>query len=703
MKNRVLLYFRKFISTSIIVGIIFFSLILATVLLKKEVNMYHLVILVVFSITFFSLHSIIKNILQFVLFLVTILYGFISYYYIAKPSYTFLNSIYSAIRLFTFNVDPLSPKSTIYPLTIEIARWSAVLFVISAILTNMYRLTYGKLKLLTSYIIGGHYIICGNTSTSLILAEDLIKKKKRVVMIGPKLQEIPNKNILYIIGSPASISVLKKAGIKSCSHLILMQENDTYNIDILINAKELITKEKWRLPWWKSIKCLVHLVEEKFESVIEDIEDDIISSGTLSSRLEIRVFNTYQASAKLLFQKHPLYKGREKEISSPTANPIHLVIIGFGKAGQNILVQAAKIGHFPNGKKLEVTIIDKRASKKLDQFKRRYRNIDKICNLNQSITLDIDSTETIDRMRELNRQHPISYITISLTDDHLDFVNGMLLFEELKNEEFKDIQIMVQMRNEIKLAKWINEDMNKYKNIFRFGNKESVASSDIIIGENLDKIAKEINNKYIKKNGKGNAWNRLSLFYRASNRAQADHIDTKLTIFNLYKKLASEVSKEDTVLNKEEFNNMVLHSEQFENVAMAEHNRWCAFHYLNGWNTKQPNPDEERDDPQKKQHACLVPYEELDKLGTIYKRDFKENDRNVISEMFDILVENKYVICKTRSNEMPIKYNNHFQQIQDLYQSQPNKIVFFVGAGLSLPLFPSWESLLQELFEKMLR
>lgn len=45
---------------------------------------------------------------------------------------------------------------------------------------------------------------------------------------------------------------------------------------------------------------------------------------------------------------------------------------------------------------------------------------------------------------------------------------------------------------------------------------------------------------------------------------------------------------------------------------------------------------------------------------------------------------------------MPINTKKTFYELVDSYHKEPNKFVFFVGAGLSRPLFPSWAKLLKD-------
>lgn len=48
---------------------------------------------------------------------------------------------------------------------------------------------------------------------------------------------------------------------------------------------------------------------------------------------------------------------------------------------------------------------------------------------------------------------------------------------------------------------------------------------------------------------------------------------------------------------------------------------------------------------------------------------------------------------------MNFKESINFKYFKELYQDNPDRVIFFVGAGLSMPLFPSWASFLKQLVE----
>ena len=99
-----------------------------------------------------------------------------------------------------------------------------------------------------------------------------------------------------------------------------------------------------------------------------------------------------------------------------------------------------------------------------------------------------------------------------------------------------------------------------------------------------------------------------------------------------------------------------------ENLAISEHERWCAFHYVQGFAPLAGDAFEERaarwlkaketdgsapfsltKDMNARLHACLVPWEELDALSarvseiTGNNTDYKQYDRESVITLAEVL------------------------------------------------------------------
>ncbi|MEA2019287.1 MAG: hypothetical protein U9N59_12635, partial [Campylobacterota bacterium] len=82
-----------------------------------------------------------------------------------------------------------------------------------------------------------------------------------------------------------------------------------------------------------------------------------------------------------------------------------------------------------------------------------------------------------------------------------------------------------------------------------------------------------------------------------------------------------------------------LSVDEIVTLAKAEHNRWNAFHILNGWkkmsvdellNRKEQGTKPFQKIPEKKLHSCLVSWEELDNVSKAMNHDYKSDDIETI-------------------------------------------------------------------------
>ena len=165
----------------------------------------------------------------------------------------------------------------------------------------------------------------------------------------------------------------------------------------------------------------------------------------------------------------------------------------------------------------------------------------------------------------------------------------------------------------------------------------------------IDAMAMQIHHMYTAGPSAEEDWAGCGYWGRLSSRAAADYYPAVLHALG---KTAEEVLEEDWPPDEE----------TLENLAIAEHQRWCAFHYVNGY---RKMPEEEfsaralqwrqetaekgsasvslTKDTDKRLHACLIPWEELDVLSekvyevTGKKPDYKQMDRNNVIAMRQVL------------------------------------------------------------------
>lgn len=581
-----------------------------------------------------------KNKIQIVFFTLAIVCGLIGYGQQLGLK-NLLNCIYYTAQLFTINAPIIDTKKQsdpgdFYPIWIELGRWFAVLFITSAVLSYIYKVTYDSYKLAKiRFSRKQHIVISGLNEATKLLAMDLQQHEKQVVIITKDeshsdIDELREIGAAFVFGDALVDSVLTKARVLQSSHFILMEENEANNIAVFMKLKHHLERKK--IEREKPINCFILIKDDRYNPIFEEIQSEILDSDNLRENLEFNLFNLNKLKAKLLFDYHPLYKTDLINMRDKAeTKKVHLVIVGFGNTGQQVLLQAAKLCHFINGEKLYVTVLDKYADERESSFRRRYKKINQVCTIDFR-TVDVNSLEfSKDHIVDANAPD-ITYISICLESDHLDFISGILL-----QEDYENIPIAIEVRDDIKLANWIHNNSGRFKNIFCFGDLKDIFSSKVIIDEELDNLAKAINDYYNKANDPKWFWNNLTVFLKESNRAQADHIKTKLHTMGL--EMKQEPSPEDIVLDKLDYFEHLHHF--ITDLAIAEHNRWNAFHYINGWDKKDPAAGGGRRDEKLKLHKSLVPW------GELSEKD-QDNDRDTIESLYEILTANHFSICVQR-------------------------------------------------------
>ena len=149
----------------------------------------------------------------------------------------------------------------------------------------------------------------------------------------------------------------------------------------------------WRLRKRRSpdIRCLVHVVDPKLctsfkqHRIFQD-EDD---------RLDVRIFNAFEKSARLLLHDHPL--DGEEGIGPQDPTSPHLVIIGFGRMGESVALQAAQMGHFANKERLRISLIDREMGSRLRNCRSRYPTFNQVCDL-QGIESEVEDEDLLEKL-----------------------------------------------------------------------------------------------------------------------------------------------------------------------------------------------------------------------------------------------------------------------------------------------------------------
>ncbi|MFW9930832.1 MAG: RyR domain-containing protein, partial [Candidatus Thorarchaeota archaeon] len=357
-------------------------------------------------------------------------------------------------------------------------------------------------------------------------------------------------------------------------------------------------------PIERKVKCYVHIINNDLKNLLKK---HIIFTNQFDI-FDLIFFNTYENTARLLFRYYPV---DELAVINPTLEPVHIVIIGLGQTGQNVLLQAIKICHYTARISLSITVIDENAKNIVKTILHEYPNIPNLVNFNYE-EIDVLTSDLIEA-RFWQIKPPITLFIVSLNSDVSSLTVALSLLAKSKS---KRIPVLVRMRENTGLAALLEEpDFTKENPIYPFGMMKKIISRDIIINESMDSLAIALNNEYLKdriskgENKKTNPslamWSSLSEELKESNRQEADHIDVKLRCIDCHVKKV--VGRDIKIFEYSE--------EEIEELSHLEHKRWQTERLLNGWKYGEIR------DSDKKTNPNLISWEQLPEHVKEYNRE----------------------------------------------------------------------------------
>ena len=504
-----------------------------------------------------------------------------------------------------------------------------------------------------------HIVICGAGDMGYALAKDILNKhqdkKLLVVDINPTNDNVNSICTLggyAISGNAIDKDVLNKLNITKAEKIILMTGKDISNLEILDAITKVIPEADKNDP---------------------DNEKDIYIHLS-SSMINIRAFSVYDNAAQTLFMKHPL----GENVDTIDNDSVNLAIVGFDAAGLSVLYRALALGHFFNGKPLSVTIFDNNHEKKRAEFLKLYPISLKASGIiNWNIDFK-DDGELFNKDGIENFTQIIfckTNVQASLTDIARIIKNQSA---HLKNKQFF---IFIDKHDGIKGI--ANDIKIEDTDVIPFGDFSQICSYDVVVNEIYDTMAIRADQRYNELHNPGTKyetkWNTLSPFLQDSNRMQVEHLPIKLKAINkllsknkFLEYLEYDEAKEkarnrwfDLMLNDQNVSDIneinlwdnteganilatYISLDDIEKLAKMEKHRWNAFHILNGWTTipKQEGQDYPyRKDDNKKEHALLIGWDELEEASKYIVKDgikknhnYKSDDVETVMRAYDMIV-----------------------------------------------------------------
>ena len=225
--------------------------------------------------------------------------------------------------------------------------------------------------------------------------------------------------IIVLVGDATDKKLLKKACVHKARYLVAISGKDGTNVEIAVHTYQKIKKK--RDVHTVGLNCRVHIVDGGLRTALKQHR---VFTETLE-RFTISMFDIYENSARLLFKDHPL---DYVFISASDPRSVHLIIVGFGQMGEAVLLQAVRMGHFANRKKLRATVVGREANRRKINIYHRHPQFEQVCDA-EFIEMEAEDRQTVQTLEGLCKdQNSIVTLAVCFDDDarSLSFALSML-------------------------------------------------------------------------------------------------------------------------------------------------------------------------------------------------------------------------------------------------------------------------------------
>ncbi len=556
--------------------------------------------------------------------------GFRKYFLILGEQRSFLDILYLDLQLFTLESGSVSGAVN---WELQIARLLSPAIAAFAALKALALLFREHLRMFKIRFIKKHIIICGLGRKGLLLTLGFIEAGFRVVVIeldegNDLIPQCREKGALVLIGDATDKDLLRKARVNTAKYIMSMCGDDGVNTEVSVRCKELTDKKKGM-----ALTCIVHIVNPRLCRLLRERKFGMNQDGAF--RLEF--FNIFDMGARACLSDYPPFDHQGKADNRQS----HMLVVGLGRLGENLVIQAAKNWKdlsLKSNQKLNITILDRHAEDKINSLFIEHPPIKKICNLHiLQIEIISPAFQTADFLFSTEGSCRFTGVYICLDDDSFGLSTALNLHQKFLHH---DIPIVVRMVHNTGLAtllkdKGIEED--SFIKLNAFGLLDRTCTPAIIMAGTHEILAQGIHEEYVRKQRQEGQtvesnpslvpWPELPESLRESNRSQADHISVKL------KHMGCGI-KHLTTWDPPQFK---FTPEEIERMAVLEHKRWVEERRMNGW-TYAPAPKNIK----KKTTPYLVTWEEL-------TEDIKELDRNTVRDLPGLLARIGFQIYRLKN------------------------------------------------------
>lgn len=465
-----------------------------------------------------------------------------------------------------------------------------------------------QLQQLRLHRLAGHVVLCGLGDKGVRLARAFQARGQVVVVIernesNGELEFCRAQGMIVLLGDATDPSLLARARVGTARHLIAVCGDDGANAEVATHARALCEHRTG-----SALICSAHIVDPELWYLLRNWELTTVGA------FRLQFFNVYDLGARAMLASHPPFGER---VGDDAAAP-HLLVVGGGRLGQDVILHAARLWRARAGtadRKLRVTLIDARTDHLAESLAFHHPGLDRVCQVDTH-EMDVRSA----RFQQAaflfdERGHTsVTSIYVCVDDDGAALSAALSLLHRIRHRR---VPVVVRMTDDAGLATLLHGASGHargFDDLYAVGLLERTCQPDLVLGGANETLARAIHEIYVdsqRREGHENAenpalvpWDRLPEDLKESNRSQADHIGQKL----------QAIGCDLAPLTEWAASAFALADDEIETMARMEHERWMRERHAQGW-TLGPR------DPQRKTNPNLVEWDALPESGRAFNRD----------------------------------------------------------------------------------
>jgi voltage-gated potassium channel Kch len=508
-----------------------------------------------------------------------------------------LDILYLTFQLFTLES---GSQASPVPWQLEVARFLAPLVAAWAIVRAVATLFREQLEAARMRWWRGHVVVCGLGRKGMAVVHDCLQKDLSVIAIesnedNDAIHTCRELGVPVILGDSTDLVLLRKARAGYASLVCAGAGEDGRNVEIAMQIRACAIEAATGLP----LTCFIHLVDLGLCNMLAT--RSLGGDGLEEDFFQVRVFNVFDNAARLLLNRFSL---EDPPSCSPNPRRPHLIVVGLGRMGAAVALQAVKVCQYADEHPLRLTVIDTAATQRQGHLCGCFPSFRAVCEA-EFVSGAAEDADVLDRIGAWAKEPAFrTTVVVCFDSDSHAVMAGLRISEYLAGS---DAQVLVRMSEAAGLAALIRPPYMQDEVMSRvhpFGTIAEACGLEMLLNTEIDRLAVVIHEAYVEERrseGRPEShpamqpWSRLAPMYKDSNRQQADHIFIKLRMVGCHAVLLDHPGERVDSFTPEEI----------EYMARMEHARWCAERRLGGW-TYAPD----RDDHARK-HPNLLPWSQL--------------------------------------------------------------------------------------------